>query len=402
LTSRARLLMRMGKALLLAMVAAAFALAASAQPGLRVREGVLVKDGRPYRAIGANYFSLFSRVLKDPADKSSLENVRRLRGAGIPFVRFMCGGFWPVDMKLYVENRPEYFRRLDLVVRAAEESGVGLIPSLFWYFPTVPDLVGEHLDEYGNPSSKSIEFIRRYTEEVVGRYKDSRAIWGWEFGNECNLDADLPNHSTHRPPAWPNLGGPDKRTERDELKFEEVRLAMVTFATTVRKLDRERIILTGHAVPRNSAWHNLKERSWVADTGEQFGEILLRDNPDPFDTITIHAYPEKSGKYPGGARSIDELIGAASASAKQAGKPLFLGEFGTDKSLGEREHALFEEFLAGIESHQVPLSAFWVFDYGPQSADRNVDFGNERSWMIQRVAQVNAKLAEGRRLEPAR
>ena len=76
----------------------------------------------------------------------------------------------------------------------------------------MPDIVGEHLDQYGNPDSKSLAFIRRYTQEVVERYRNSPAIWGWEFGNEYNLDADLPGHHLHRPVCWPTLGTPPNRT----------------------------------------------------------------------------------------------------------------------------------------------------------------------------------------------
>ena len=51
--------------------------------------------------------------------------------------------------------------------------------------------------------------MRRYTEEVVRRYKDSPAIWGWEFGNEYNLAADLPADSRdRRPPLAPNWARP--------------------------------------------------------------------------------------------------------------------------------------------------------------------------------------------------
>ena len=42
--------------------------------------------------------------------------------------------------------------------------------------------------------------MRTYIREVVSRYVNSPAIWGWEFGNEYNLPADLPNAADHRPP----------------------------------------------------------------------------------------------------------------------------------------------------------------------------------------------------------
>ena len=76
--------------------------AQAAPPGLTVQDGVLLKDGRPYCGIGANYFSLFQRVLAKPDDASGCSNLTALARAGIPFVRFMCTGFWPVDQQLYL------------------------------------------------------------------------------------------------------------------------------------------------------------------------------------------------------------------------------------------------------------------------------------------------------------
>ena len=367
---------------------------AAALPGLYVRDGVLMKDGRAYRGVGANYFSLFSRMIKDPADTTSLANLKVLHEAGIPFVRFMCGGYWPVEQKLYLANREEYFRRLDQVVRAAEASGTGLIPSLFWYYAMAPDTVGEPVDQYGNPDSKTVALVRRYTAEIVERYKDSPAIWGWEFGNEYNLDADLPEHQRYRPACQPQLGTPKERTARDELKFPQVRTAYVAFAETVRKFDRTRLIISGNAIPRPAAWHNVNEKSWALDTEAQFAEILRRDNPDPMNTISVHLYRDAKGVYPGGAGSIDEFLGLAMKHAAGAGKPLFLGEFGTDRQAGPREkqQAIFEEFLAAIEKHRVPLAAFWVFDYDGQDTDWNVTFRNDRSFMIDLVSRLNARL----------
>ncbi len=364
------------------------------QLGLHVRDGVLMKDGRPYRGVGANYFSLFARMIQDPSDNSSLTNLKALSRAGIPFVRFMCCGFWPVDQKLYLTDRAEYFRRLDQVVRCGEENHIGLIPSLFWHVPTTADIVGEHLDEYGDPDSKSIAFIRRYTEEVVRRYGNSPAIWGWEFGNEYNLAADLPNHELHRPDCWPALGTPRNRTARDELEFPQFRSALVAFAETVRKFDKTRIVISGNSIPRSSAWHNLHEKSWTQDTESQFAEILLRDNPDPIDTICVHVYRDAKGLYSGGARTIDEAVGVANQYALRAGKPLFLGEFGAERQLGtpQQQRAVFEEFLQAIDRHRVPLAAFWVFDLPAQEKTYNVDFQNDRSYMIERVSQLNAKM----------
>jgi hypothetical protein len=72
---------------------------------------------------------------------------------------------------------------------AAESVGVGLIPSLFWTYFTVPGLVGDSVNQWGNVNSESTAFMRTHTLEILARYKDSPAIWAWKFGNANRLDA---------------------------------------------------------------------------------------------------------------------------------------------------------------------------------------------------------------------
>src|SRR5690606_25867933 len=102
----------------------------------------------------------------------------------------------------------------DAFVQAAEEEGIGLIPSLFWQINTIPDIVFEPINKWGEPDSDTIKFMRTYTREVVSRYKDSPAIWAWEFGNEMNLEVDLPHH---KPQVSVENGTPFMRTGADRI-----------------------------------------------------------------------------------------------------------------------------------------------------------------------------------------
>jgi len=88
------------------------------KPGLYVENGVLIKNNKPYRAIGANQFDLFYRTLKNNSDTSYRKGLKQLSEAGIPFVRFMCGGYWPSEYNLYFEDKEAYFKLLDDVVKA--------------------------------------------------------------------------------------------------------------------------------------------------------------------------------------------------------------------------------------------------------------------------------------------
>ena len=104
------------------LLAGAMTFASNAEPasGISIDEtGTLRRDGKPFRAVGVNYFSAFSRRLDDPDDMSYREGFRTLGESGIPFARFMACGFWPVDWKLYQDDPETYFAFLDDVVRAA-------------------------------------------------------------------------------------------------------------------------------------------------------------------------------------------------------------------------------------------------------------------------------------------
>ena len=362
-------------------------------PGLSVARGMLILRGKPYSGVGVNYFSLFCRRLKKPSDTSYQKGLERLAGAGIPFVRFMACGFWPVDWDLYLRDKEAYFKLLDGVVKSAEKAEVGLIPSLFWHMSTVPDIVGEPMDQLGNPNSKTVAFICRYTREVVLRYRESPAIWAWEFGNEYNLHADLPNAPKHRPAVWPRLKTAHKRTKRDDLSSKTMLKAYAEFAKTVRKYDRHRVLITGNSVPRPSAYHNTKEKSWKTDSLKQFEEILLRDNPEPFDTICVHAYPLANNRYSAKADSLTGMLKAIQKISLKARKPLFIGEFGAPLTLGKgAERTRFLELMNAIETNNIPLSAVWVFDHAGQNKGWNITFDNKRSYMLKRIAQANQRM----------
>lgn len=362
--------------------------------GLQVNDqGQLVKDGKQYKGIGVNYFDAFIRVLVDARDVSYKDGFRMLRDYEIPFVRFSAGGYWPIHWQLYRQDKESYFRLLDDVVRSAEENNIGLIPSFFWHHPTVGDLVGEPRSKFSDPQSASNEFIRTYTREVVSRYKDSPAIWGWEFGNEGNLDADLPNARDWRPPIVPHWGTPATRSELDDLTHDALRTAYTVFAEEVRKHDPERVIISGNSLPRPSAWHQLRYLSWSQDSEEQFAEMLRGDNPDPINTLSVHVYDWEEHRF---SRSVSfqEILQMAMAISAKAQKPLFLGEFGVKEGTGEDgTRALFQDMLVVIEETEVPLAAMWVFDYKPQD-EWNVTASNQRAYQLELIQAVNRRLSK--------
>ncbi|MBL9171985.1 MAG: hypothetical protein JNL10_00495 [Verrucomicrobiales bacterium] len=355
---------------------------AMAASGLTVSpDGNLLLQGRPVRAAGVNYYDVFVRTLSSPSRPHPDEGFRELSRRGIPFLRFSAGGYWPVEWGLYRTNRDSYFQRLDTLVRSAESHHLGLIPSLFWNLATIPDVVGEPVGSWGDPSSRTVEFMREYTRLVVGRYRGSPAIWGWEFGNEYNLPADLPNAAEHRPPIVPSLGTPAGRGASDDLTHAQFRSALAEFAREVRRWDPDRAVFSGNAFPRGSAWHQMREHRWERDSPEQWETMLAADNPDPINTLSGRLYtPEDATR-----------IRTAVNLGVRLRKPLFVGEFGVPAGPADPMMSRFREQVALLDASGVRLAALWVYDFDGQAADWSVTSANDRGAMLNAVAELNSR-----------
>lgn len=331
-------------------------------------DGVVTRDGKPFRGVGVNYYDAFVRTLVQADDTSYLAGFDTLRAHGIPFARISIAAFWAKGQRQFLDDQGEYLRRLDGVVRAAEDAGVGLVPSFFWAYWTVPDLVGEPMRAWGSPVSKTQAFLREFTRTIVTRYKDSPAIWMWEFGNEFNLAADLPEVAEVLPPLAPGEGTPETREiSRDLLTTEDVLSALKAFADTVRSIDPERPITSGHAIPRPRAESLRATRGWATlDSREISLEGLKLQHPPGIDVVSVHVYPEAINEVrfaDGHLSSYAELF----ALYQGTGKPLFVGEFGAFTGqvpaldTEEKTLAEFRALLDAIVKSDVPLAAAWNF-----------------------------------------
>jgi hypothetical protein len=350
-------------------------------------------------AIGLNYFDGFRRLLDDgtPENKRDgyVAGFRILAAYEIPFVRFAACGFYPDELRLYRDDPAAHFALLDGFVREAEKNGVGLVPSLFWAFFAVPDLVGEPIQAWGDAASQTRDFMRRYTQDVVTRYRASPAIWAWEFGNEYLLEADISTFNTAD--HWVRLHGmPPARTEADRLRSADAIAAYREFAELVRSLDPVRPITSGNTVPRTASWHIQRGLGWTPDSPEQSEEFIRDSNPDPNDLISVHVYWDfqDNGHYFPARRPIREQLEILQAIAARTHKPLWLGEFGADpKSSPEERRRQTEEFVALIEQTRVPLSALWVFDsLNPEIQVWNVTADNEHAYALTLLRDANRRL----------
>lgn len=371
---------------------------------LRVEDGRLQRDGRDYAGVGINYHDPFMLVLEDRpgAVEKYRRGFARLAEAGVPFVRFAACGYYPSEWKIYLERPDEYFAKLDLLVEEAGRRGVGLVPVLFWSYFALPDAAGEPIRAWGNGSSKTRELMRRYTREVVERYRGNEAVWAWEFGNEFINDADLPASAGVNKWIVPDRGTPAVRTKADRLTSEACRDAYADFARVVRSIDPARPIMTGDTSPRVSAWHLARGLGWKRDSRAQWIETLLAANPDPVDTLSVHFYhPRQDGSgydgYGVNEQTLRANLEVAVEASRAAGKPLWLGEFGPGLAEGDVDERRRQvgEFLDLIVDLRIPLSAYWVYD----SPNRDLDVwnavpGGANGFVFEMIAEANRRLQE--------
>jgi hypothetical protein len=370
---------------------------AASLPGLSVaRDGTLLLNGVPYRGVGVNYTDAFLRPLRHPGDESYRDDFRKLAANHIPFARITACAFWPSDYQLYLQDKEKYFKLLDGVVQAAEESNVGLIADLFWSNTAVPDLVGEPRDQWGNAQSKTRQFMRTYIGEVVSRYVNSPAIWSWEFGNEYNLPLDNPDGWRNLPPANPRLGRTRSPGPDDALTTEIFTSAVSDFARTVREIDDHRMLLTGNSIPRFTAYHMQTERKNGVDNAQQFATMLLRQNPGPFNPICIHTAP--MAPMPRFTRGYNELIQICAGAARSASKSLYIEEFMTCPAKTECSSATRREnvskVLAAIQANNVPLASVWVYERKMKHDPSSLSFDDDTASVLQMIGDFNRKWSE--------
>jgi len=343
-----------------------------------VCNGEFRKNSKAYYGIGVNFFELYRRIYhEDIGSKSTLTGLETLAANGIPFVRFpgpFSEGDWRDE---YVNNVASYYAWMDEIVRKAESLGIMLIPSLFWNVESVVQLNNESWNAYKDDYSSSIDFIKRYTTEFVTRYKDSKAILGWEFGNEFSLLVDY----SHEAPT----------NECMTNAFEE-------FGKAVRAVDPIRPIFSGNTEPRYAA-HSLwksPNKDWIRDTPQQYRFMINKFECDPINTITIRGYYDEAPQHqPMGIATFSDFLDTVMTYSKEINKPIFVGEFGSRMQKSHVTEAdlkpMFENRLQAILSNKVQLSAIWVYDRpGSEDDKTNTTFTHpERKYVMEGIRAAN-------------
>jgi len=357
--------------------------------GLHVEaDGTLTLAGKPFYGMGLCYYDGFLRTIRNAKYSPYAPSLKKIAASKIPFIRVPFSGFWPNELQAYQTNPEQYFREMDLFVQTCEENKIGIIADLFWTKFSVSDVVGENVNQIGNPASKTMEYARKYVRDVVSRYKDSPAIWGWEIGNEFNLAADLDKQG-EPPLGYPYVlvskGTPAQRGPADRITSQDVEVYFTEIEKAIRSIDPYRMISNGTADFRANQYHLRSERTWTNDSEEELKAIMDVFSPRTVNVISVHITLDKdkdgmSQKRFNRVVELEELLAIYVKLAKQSHKVLYMGEFHGDND------ANFVRKVDAIKASGMQLSSLW--NYGDTADTKKKSFSDD-SFMFTRTAEAN-------------
>ena len=366
------------------------------RPGLYVENGVMTREGEEYVHIGVNYTGAFLNKYLKQWSNEYIEIFDLMNEYDIEYARINMGMFWPTWYAMWENDKAAYYNIMDEVVHAAEDRNIGLICSMFWHTTGVSDYFDEPANAWADPESKTRAYMSEYLETVVSRYKDSPAIWGWEYANEYNLMLDLPNAWDMFPGSIvPSMGSRLERDENDIYLTDWAEGVLKAFAETVKEFDPyDRMITSGNGEPRPTQYHQRLEGSWKLDSVEEMAETLKWHNPDPIDTVSIHTYKPNERfyvihdpelKYEDKIFALEdyiEQIAIFKEESAKLGKALFIGEFWWEE--GE-----YQKIIDAIVEVKVPISAIWAIGEVEWTADTDPV---QRARLLSYIQQANLKL----------
>jgi hypothetical protein len=303
---------------------------------LSIQEQKFMLDGKPFAEISFNKFDLFWSLFEEAMKGKELNDqnpivIRQqkalsdLSKAGFKTIRFfgmVHESRYKVFKTVYTDEAKRkqiYYQALDKAIELLERNKLRAVFSLGCSF-FIEEAFGDHLRELvSNPNSESRKVLNGYLDDVVSRYKNSKAILMWEVTNELTLFWDVQ-------PGTLEQNGKRRPTMEAGVQFYKEVIARI------RKNDPLRLVNSGGSMLRENAYNLNVNKKWTKDTYAQQVEMYKKMHEGTFELIDIHYYTSPSPGY----IMKDELTGKDAVldlpvyvKISNAVKiPLYVGEYG--------------------------------------------------------------------------
>lgn len=317
------------------------------------------------------------------------KRLQKLSERGIRLVRFSAGPFWARDWKAWNANPEKFLTALDALFDAADHYDMKLVVSVLYNPYGLSDYHGEPYSAWANPNSAARRAMDAHVPTIVRRYAGRKSVFMWEFANEMNSFADLPNGYQFYPTVNVEGGTPAVRTVADNITMVGIQSCYTRFAELVRQYDTKHPIGSGSNIPRKHQIHGLSG-SYALDTRDQFQQAMQQTLVGKTEVLSIHCYPDSvKDRFDATGSNINEVLTLARQVADQQSVRLYVGEFGIMKSGNkESDRTQFQAFVDAIKASKVDYATMWNYDWDFQP-EWSVTFDNDRSWMLDIIAAAN-------------
>lgn len=228
-------------------------------------------------------------------------------------------------------DREAHYLQVDAFIAKCRAAGIGVILNLWFRHATPSDLCGQQVRAgWLTAGSATRNFVQTVTQEVVTRYLNEEAVYGYEWSNEVNHRNDAPElivNPINGDPKWPAVNTTygtlaSYSAAGDIFNGSDLASVIEWWYGVVRAIDTQRIVLTGngpnsYSQPGGTAGISSPLAPWHREQ--------VRDNPT--NCGSIHWYGNV-GYGSNGFRGLNAILTGARHWQNQAGRAFFLGEFG--------------------------------------------------------------------------
>lgn len=312
--------------------------------GLTVgNQGQLLRDGVRFRNIGLNYGGAIMPIYTQPsatacAYTSSADQDAMLDVADsmkVKVLRVKATPYWPAQWRYGVNggvagvvatagDREAHYQKIDAFLSKCAARGIGVILNLFFRHLSPCDLAGQTGRAGWLNAGATRTYVTSVTQEIVTRYLNNDAVFGYEWSNEVNHYNDASDSTRGSYPAVNTSYGSaaSYSAANDLFVGSEFSSVVSWWYGVVSAIDSQRIVLTGngpnsYSQPGGTAGISTPLKSWYVEQ--------VRDNPT--NCGSIHWYGNIGYGSPG-FKGLDPLLTGARHWQKTSGRAFLLGEFG--------------------------------------------------------------------------
>ena len=303
------------------------------QLGFYVKDGVIILGDKPFYGVGANYFDGGYRLCEDPLAEDIESAIKTAADHKIPYLRIRLSPYDHEGMITFYEFRDQFFKGMDRCIELCEKYEIGIIATLIWTpmgYMEDGNSANGFLPEY---DSTGMNRMVEYVTEIITRYKNSPAIWGWEVGNEFNLACDV---------------------TPDSIDYDELVEFMRYITEIIRNADgTNRIVTTGNSQNRHASYNLYKNNNWTADTLDEMRLMTGAYESEFTSIVSTHVYESKQ-ILAGADVSLLEYLNKISEFSNDIGKPLYIGEY-SNADIEE-----FDRVHEQIMKSDIQLATMWT------------------------------------------